>query len=45
MPSVSCAGHLRMGSYRYNLAGVLNVNLLATLAVRLLGLRGSGRVQ
>jgi hypothetical protein len=29
----------------YNFAGVLDLNLLATLAVRLLSFRGSARVQ
>jgi hypothetical protein len=29
----------------YNFAGVLNVNLLATLAAQLLSFRESGRVQ
>jgi hypothetical protein len=35
----------RMVSYTYNFAGVLNLNLLTTLAVRLLSLRELGRVQ
>jgi hypothetical protein len=30
-----------MGSYRYNFAGVLDLNLLATFAARLLSFRGS----
>jgi hypothetical protein len=41
----SCASRSRRVSYTYNLTGVLNLNLLETLAVRLLSLRGSGRVQ
>jgi magnesium chelatase family protein len=36
---------LRMVSHRYNLAGVLNLNLLATFTARLLTLRDLGRVQ
>jgi hypothetical protein len=38
-------GDLRRVSYTYNLAGVLDRNLLAALAARLLSFRESGRVQ
>ena len=38
----SCANRSRRVSYTYNFAGVLNLNLLGTLAVRLMSVRGSG---
>ena len=41
----SCGNRSRRVSYTYNLAGVLNLNILATFAARLLTLKGSGRVQ
>jgi hypothetical protein len=41
----SCANLSRRVSHMYNLAGVLDLNILAILAARLPTLRGSGRVQ
>jgi hypothetical protein len=37
----SCGNRLRMVSYEYNLAGVLDLNALAALAVRVMPARGS----
>jgi hypothetical protein len=41
----SYASRSRRVSQEYNFAGVLNLNILATLTERLLTLRDSGRVQ
>jgi hypothetical protein len=43
MSSRSCDNHLRRVSYTYNLTGVLDLNFLASFAVRLLSFRGSAR--
>jgi hypothetical protein len=41
----SCGNRSKMVSYEYNFAGILNPNFLKALAVRLLSVRESGRVQ
>jgi hypothetical protein len=43
MPSRSSASRSRMVSYKYNFAGILDLNLLATFAARLLSIRGRDR--